>query len=39
MRVSTSQIFQTGTRNLLDGQSNLYKIQNQLSTGKRFVSA
>ena len=39
MRVSTSQIYQTGTRNLLDGQSNLYKIQNQLATGKRFLSA
>ncbi len=39
MRVSTSQIYQTGTRNLQDGQSNLYKIQNQLSTRQRFVSA
>ena len=39
MRISTSQIFETGTRNLLNGQSNLYKIQNQLSTGRRFLSA
>ena len=39
MRISTSQIYQAGTRNLLDGQSSLYKTQNQLSTGKRFLSA
>lgn len=39
MRISTSQIFQAGTRNLLDGQSSLYKTQNQLSTGKKFLSA
>lgn len=39
MRISTNQIFQSGTRSLLDGQASLYKIQNQLSTGKRFLSA
>ncbi len=39
MRISTSQIFQSGSRGLLDGQASLYKIQNQLSTGKRFLSA
>ena len=39
MRVSTSQIYQSGARSLMDGQSSLYKLQNQLSTGKRFVSA
>ncbi len=39
MRISTSQIYQAGTRSLLDGQSNLYKTQNQLSTGKRFLSS
>lgn len=39
MRISTSQIFQAGSRNLLDGQSKLYKLQNQLSTGKKFLSA
>ena len=39
MRVSTSQIYQSGARTILDGQSSLYKLQNQLSTGKRFLSA
>lgn len=39
MRISTSQIFQAGARNLLDGQSKLFQLQNQLSTGKKFLSA
>ena len=39
MRISTSQIFQTGSRYLMEGQSKLFKIQNQLSTGKKFLSA
>ncbi len=39
MRISTSQIYESGTRNLLDRQTSLYKIQNQLATGKRFLSA
>ena len=39
MRISTSQIYQSGARSLLDGQSSLYKLQNQLSSGKRFLSA
>lgn len=39
MRVSTSQIYQSGARSILDGQSSLYKLQNQLSTGKRFLTA
>lgn len=39
MRISTSQIYQSGARSLMDGQTSLYKIQNQLSTGKRFLSA
>ena len=38
MRVSTSQIFDAGARNLLDGQSSLYKTQNQLSTGRRVLT-
>ena len=38
MRVSTSQIFDAGARNLLDGQSGLYKTQNQLSTGRRVLT-
>lgn len=39
MRISTNQIFQAGTRHLLDGQSKLYKLQNQMASGKRFQSA
>jgi flagellar hook-associated protein 3 FlgL len=39
MRISTSQIFQTGSRYLMEGQSKLFKIQNQLSTSKKFLSA
>ena len=39
MRISTSQIFQSGSRSLIDGQSNLYKLQNQLSTSRKFLTA
>ncbi len=39
MRISTSQIFQAGVRQITDGQSKLYKLQNQLASGKRFESA
>ena len=39
MRISSSQVFDAGTRSILNGQSNLYKIQNQLSTGRKFLSA
>ena len=39
MRISTNQIFQTGARQLMDGQSRLYKLQNQMSTGRKFLSA
>ena len=39
MRISTSQIFDAGSRSIMDGQSALYKTQNQLSTGKRFLTA
>ena len=39
MRISTSQIYDAGSRNLMSSQSALYKIQNQLSTGKKFLSA
>lgn len=39
MRVSTSQIFDAGSRNIMDGQSALYKTQNQLSTGRRILTA
>jgi flagellar hook-associated protein 3 FlgL len=39
MRISTNQIFRTGTGNLMEGQSKLFKTQNQLGSGKRFLSA
>ena len=38
MRISTSQIYDTGTLSIQRGQSNLYKIQNQLSTGRRVLT-
>lgn len=36
MRVSSLQIFQTGVRNMQIGQSNLAKLQEQVSTGKNL---
>jgi flagellar hook-associated protein 3 FlgL len=39
MRISTNQIYHTGSTQLMEGQSRLYKLQNQLSTGKKFLSA
>ncbi|MEI7430779.1 MAG: flagellar hook-associated protein FlgL, partial [Betaproteobacteria bacterium] len=38
MRISTSQIFDSGSRNIMNGQSAVYKTQNQLSTGRRFLT-
>lgn len=38
MRVSTSMIFNSGISGLLDRQSDLYKIQNQLSSGRKILS-
>ena len=38
MRISTSQIYEAGTRNLQSNQSALYKLQNQLSTGRRVLT-
>lgn len=35
MRISTHQAFQSGLQNLLDGQSNLNRLQEQIATGKR----
>lgn len=35
MRISTSQIYDAGTVNIQRNQSALYKLQNQLSTGRR----
>lgn len=38
MRISTSQIYDAGSSSILQGQSNLYKLQNQLSSGRRVLT-
>ena len=38
MRVSTSMIFNTGTTGMQNRQYDLYKVQNQLSTGRKILS-
>ena len=38
MRVSTSMIFNSGTAGMQNRQSDLYKVQNQLNTGRRILS-
>jgi len=38
MRISTSQIYDAGTANILRNQSALYKLQNQLSSGRRVLT-
>ncbi len=38
MRISTSQIYDAGTLNIQRNQSSLYKLQNQLSTGRRVLT-
>jgi flagellar hook-associated protein 3 FlgL len=38
MRVSTSQIYRTGTNGIQDLQSSLYTLQNQVSTGRKMVT-
>jgi flagellar hook-associated protein 3 FlgL len=38
MRVSTSMIFNSGTKGIQNLQSDWYKLQNQLSTGRRILS-
>lgn len=38
MRVSTSMIFNSGMSGLLDRQADLYRIQNQLSSGRKILS-
>ena len=39
MRVSTNQMFYSGTSNILKGRAGLYKTQNQLSTGLKNQTA
>lgn len=38
MRISTLQLFDAGSRGILNNQAELYKTQNQLSTGRRFLT-
>jgi len=38
MRISTSQMYYSGTSNILNGQADMYKTQNQLSTGRKILS-
>jgi flagellar hook-associated protein 3 FlgL len=38
MRISTSQIYETGANNIQRSQSALYKLQNQMSTGRRILT-
>lgn len=38
MRISTNQIFDGGTLGILRNQSDLYKLQNQMSTGRRILT-
>lgn len=38
MRISTSQIYESGTSNIQRNQFGLYKLQNQLSTGRRILT-
>jgi len=38
MRISTNQIYDAGTLNIQQSQSSLYKLQNQLSTGRRVLT-
>lgn len=38
MRISTSQMYYSGTSNILNGQADLFKTQNQLSTGRKILS-
>lgn len=38
MRISTSTLFNTGTKGLQSLQSDLYKLQNQMSTGRRVLT-
>ena len=38
MRISTSQIYDAGSLNIQRNQASLFKIQNQLSTGRRVLT-
>lgn len=38
MRISTSMMFDTATQNMLQLQTNVYKLQSQMSTGRRILT-
>lgn len=38
MRISTNQIYDSGALGIQQGQSNLFKLQNQMSTGRRVLT-
>lgn len=38
MRISTGQIYDNGTLGIQRNQSSLYKLQNQIATGRRFLT-
>ena len=38
MRISTNQIFEGGALGIQNNQSNLFRLQNQMSTGRRMLS-
>ena len=38
MRISTSQIFDAGALGIQNGQGSLFKLQNQLSTGRKVLT-
>lgn len=38
MRISTSMVFGTGTKGLQELQSDMFKLQNQMSTGRRILT-
>lgn len=38
MRISTSMMFSNGTHGIQDRQSDLFRVQNQLSTGRRILT-
>lgn len=38
MRISTNQMYYTGTSNIINGQGDVFKTQNQLSTGRKILT-
>ena len=38
MRISTAQIFDSGTRGIGRNQSDLYRLQNQMSSGRKMLT-